>query len=397
MARNPSFRLVIGALLLSLAGCAVPYSASSEGKYHRADVDRLPFGAQTKPLMFCPVDPAIAPSTPHLDSPRLSPGDRMFLTLEDGEEFAGSYAVGTDGRLRIPYLPAIAVRGLLIEEARDLITETLVTEDMLTDAGARIGLVPQLWAAVQVNVSGAVFSPGVVVINDRTHVETRPDMKTRSGDFAPDRYFAAALRAAGGLRPDAALARATLIRDGRESTIDLRPMLDGSGASQPALLQGDRIAIPSVGYFQEQLARPSSLTPPGFRIYLSNLSIPSPSNAQSSIAGEATRLPTGSRLSHALASANCIGGTQTTNAHRSALLVTKNPITSEVTSHVYRVYEVTRYADDPANNPYLLPEDAVACFDSSVSVVRDLARGALDVLLPIEVLRRIQSGGFLYD
>ena len=81
-----------------------------------------------------------------------------------------------------------------------------------------------------------------------------------------------------------------------------------------------------------------------------------------------------------------------TNAHRSVLLVTRNPITEEVSSHVYRVYEVARHVDDPANNPYLMPEDAMACFDGPVTVARDLGRTALDILMPVQVLRAIQGG-----
>ena len=378
-----------------LTACALPYPATSNGLGHTPADGPLPFGAVLVEPRSCPAP--TMPLPPSASMLLLSPGDRVVLALEDGEEFAGSYAVGNDGHLRIPYLNPLPVRGLSIEEAERRLAQAMVDEGMLAANGARVSLEPQLWAAVRVYVSGAVFSPGPVVVNDRTHVEKRPDMKTRSGDFAPDRYLTAAVRAAGGARPDADLSRVRLIRGGFETSMDLRPLLDGLPVNEPPLLDGDRILIESVGGFQPALARPSALTAAGFRIYASNLSIPSPSNAQSAVAGEATRLPTGARLSHALASANCIGGTQMTNAHRSALLVTRNPITEEVSSHVYRVYEVTHHANDPANNPYLMPEDAVACFDSPVTVARDLGRTALDVLLPVQILRTIESGYIRHD
>lgn len=397
MHRRLSHWAALPGLISILAGCAAPYAASSDGLGRFTADGKLPFGAAL-------VSRDTAASPPHAvvhagqnALPLLSPGDRVVLSLEDGAEFTGSYAVGNDGRLRIPYMRPLLVRGLPIETAEERVAEAMIGEGLLARGGPRVSLEPQLWAAVKVSVSGAVFAPGPVIVNDRTHVETRPDLKTRSGDFAPDRYFAAALRAAGGLRPDADLTRALLTRDGVETTIDLRGLLDGTPVTEPPLLAGDQISIGSVGGFQAALARPSALTSPGFRIYVSNLSIPSPSNAQSAVAGEATRLPTGSRLSHALASANCIGGTQMTNAHRSALLVTRNPVSNEVTSHIYRVFDVTRYANDAGNNPYLMPEDAVACFDSSVSVARDLARTALDALLPVQVLRNIRRGGSIYD
>lgn len=390
---------LLALLPLALTACAVPYAATTDGLGRDADLSRLPFGARTSQGRLVA---AVAIEAPYeydlpLQLPLLSAGDRVALVLEDGEEFSGSYAVGLDGRLRIPYLPPVPVSGLTVEAARDQIAATFITEGILTPQASVVSLMPLLWAAVQVNVSGAVHAPGPVIVNDRTHVETRPDLKTRSGDLAPDRYLTAALRAAGGVRPDADIANTMLIRGGVKTRIDLRPLLNGLATSQPALLAGDRIDIPSVGYFQEALARPSAITSPGFRIYVSNLSIPSTSNAASAVAGEATRLPTGSRLSHALASANCIGGTQMTNAGRNALLVSRNPITRELTSHAYRVYDVTRNANDTRDNPYLLPEDAIACFDSSVTVARDLVRTVTDVLSPLEALRDIQRGDLWND
>ncbi len=390
---------LLALLPLALTACAVPYAATTDGLGRDAESSRLPFGAQTSQgrLVASAVNEVPYETNLQPALPLLSAGDRVALVLEDGEEFSGSYAVGLDGHLRIPYLPPVPVNGLTLEAARVRIADTFITEGILTPQAAVVSLVPLLWAAVQVNVSGAVNTPGPVIINDRTNVETRPDLKARSGDFAPDRYLTAALRAAGGVRPDADVANTWLIRDGVRSRIDLRPLLNGLATTQPALMAGDRIDIPSVGYFQEALARPSAITSPGFRIYISNLSIPAAGNAASAVAGEATRLPTGSRLSHALASANCIGGTQMTNAGRSALLVSRNPVTRELTSHAYRVYDVTRNANDTRNNPYLLPEDAIACFDSSVTVTRDLARTLVDVLSPLEVLRDIQRGDIWND
>ncbi|MBT8083280.1 MAG: polysaccharide export protein [Gammaproteobacteria bacterium] len=394
MQRFLAHRTAVLCLAAGLSGCAVPHLAASDGLGRDAADGPLPFGARVIERTATP-HVSDRSATPAL--PLLSPGDRIVLALPDGDEFAGSYAVGSDGHLRIPYMQPLSVRGLSVDAAEQRLAAAMVDEGLLAAGNARVSLEPQLWAAVKVHVAGAVFAAGPVMVNDRTHVETRPDMKTRSGDFAPDRYFAAAIRAAGGLRPDADLTHALLIRDGIETTIDLRPLLEGAPVDEPPLLDGDQVRIASVGRFQAALARPSALTPPGFRIYASNLSIPSPSNGQSGVTGEATRLPTGARLSHALASANCIGGTQMTNAHRSALLVTRDPVTQALSSHVYRVYDVTRHANDPANNPYLMPEDAVACFDGSVTVARDLARTALDALLPIQVLRSISNGYVRYD
>lgn len=399
MATRRNSLLLLLATVMLLPACALPLRATTDGLGNRAADERLPFGALTttatrSALLQIHAD---AWSSYEFEQPLLSPGDRVVLQLEDGDEFSGSYAVGIDGGLRIPYLAPLPVLGLTVDAARDKIAAAFIREGIFTVDGPRVSLMPLLWSSVEVHVAGAVNAPGSVIINDRTHVEHRPDMKVRSGDVAPDRYLTAALRAAGGVRADADITRVVLIRNGQRSSFDLRPLLDGTRTGQPALMAGDRIEIPSTGIFQESLARPSVLTAPGFRIYASNLSIPSPSNGQSAIAGEATRLPNGARLSHALASANCVGGTHLTNAARSVLLVSRNPITTEVTSHLYRVYDVTRHADDTVNNPYMLPEDAIACFDSSVTVSRDIARTALDYLSPFQILRNIQRGSIGYE
>lgn len=380
---------------LWISGCAMPYRAASQGLIEVRDT-RLPFGAQVIrtqqcPQLTLPLDTALS------DLPMLSPGDRVELALDDGQEFNGIYAVDNDGHVRVPYLGPIQAQGTTLEHFETRLQHSMVERGLLVADGPTISLVPRMWAAVKVNVSGAVFAPGPVVINDRTNAEVRPDMLPRSGDFTPDRYLSAALRAAGGLRPDANPQSVILIRGREHHVLDVSPLLDGKSIREPALLDGDQLIVSSVGHYQERLARPSAVTAPGFRIYVSNLSIPAPSNAQAAVAGDATRLPTGARLSHALASGNCIGGTQWTNAHRRALLVTRNPIDGRTTSHVYRVYDVTRLADDPVHNPYLLPEDAVACFDGPVPVVRDIAGTALDLLLPIQVLRNLGNRSLRYD
>ncbi len=391
--------LAILALPLILQGCALPYPAASDGLGYKAADERLPFGARTTPMLLREqrICAAEGEDDPGYDLPLLSPGDRLAVSLDDGAEFEGTYAVGIDGYLRLPYLSPVRVRGLDVETARQRLWERFVEEKVLVETGPEIGMVPILWAAVNVNVVGAVYSPGPVVINDRTNVEIRPDFLPESGDLASDRFVSAALRAAGGVRPDADLSNAVLIRDGKRFPLDLVPMLEGGNVRQRAMLEGDIIEVPSVGLFQEPLARPSAITAPGHRVFLSNLTIPAPSNAQSAIGNESTSLPTGSRLSHALTSANCIGGIHLTNAPRSALLVSRNPVTNEITSHLYRVYDVTRNADDTRHNPYIMPNDAIACFDSRNTQIRDFGKTVLDVALPIEVLRRVERGGIIYD
>jgi len=176
--------------------------------------------------------------------------------------------------------------------------------------------------------------------------------------------------------------------------VPLTKQFDGREVADVSLISGDRLIVGSTGVFQEPLARPSAFTSPGFRVYLSNLTTPAINNASSSVGRDSTRLPTGARLSHAIASANCFGGTPLINAARRVKYVTRNPLNQTVTTHVYNVEEVMQRADDSVHNPYLQPEDQLGCYESPVTILREAARTAYDLVAPavgVEVLRNAIS------
>ena len=120
------------------------------------------------------------------------------------------------------------------------------------------------------------------------------------------------------------------------------------------------------------LARPSRITPPGIRVYMSNLTRPATSNATSAIGDYSTKLPYGTRFLQGLVSANCVGGIQATNARRWAVLMSRNPITGESEVIARSIEDLVRRADRDDFNPVLLPNDAIACYDSHVTNARDI-------------------------
>jgi len=151
-------------------------------------------------------------------------------------------------------------------------------------------------------------------------------------------------------------------------------------------MSGDRIRVPGSGRFDRNLLAPSAITPPGIRVFLSNLSVPATGNAASAIGKNATSLPYGSRLLTAGVSANCVGGTQTTNAGRYLVLVRTDPLRGqeEVIERTLRDLLETPHRDEV--NPFLMPNDSVACYDSGVTNLRDIARTLGDLLLPLSLL-----------
>jgi hypothetical protein len=62
---------------------------------------------------------------------------------------------------------------------------------------------------------------------------------------------------------------------------------------------------------------------------------------------------------------NCVGGARATNADRSAVLFTRNPVTGESIVVSRRIEDPEARADRDDFNPYLMPGDALACYDSA--------------------------------
>ena len=173
---------------------------------------------------------------------------------------------------------------------------------------------------------------------------------------------------------DLVLTRIAVLRDGRRQEFDLTGLMFGGEAADVLLTEADQVEVASRGCFQIGLARPSPITMPGVRTFISNLTVPAASNASSAIGGhEATNFPYGIRFLQALVSGNCVGGTQSTNASRFGVLISSNPITGQTEVIERRVEDLVRRADREGYNPVILPNDAIACYDSPVTNLRDIA------------------------
>ncbi len=128
------------------------------------------------------------------------------------------------------------------------------------------------------------------------------------------------------------------------------------------------------------------ITPKGMRVFLSNLSETASNNANAAVGRFSSNLPYGARLLHAAASANCMGGASLSNSARKIVLASRNPFTGKTQVWERSIEELLRHPDRDTLNPYLMPNDAVACYDSDISNARSLARSILDILSPIKLL-----------
>ncbi|WP_076411087.1 polysaccharide biosynthesis/export family protein [Shewanella sp. UCD-KL12] len=317
---------------------------------------------------------------------KLSVGDKLDISILNGEEFSGEVEVNADGFIYLPYLAAINAQGLNIEQLKVSIMQQLLDEDLMLEGTIRLSITPLRWAPIEITVSGAIFEPGLHLINRKSETELKDDDHKHSGDQAAERSIPAALRASGGVSPDADLTMIRLVRGKESITLDLSGVMTGAKVPHFTLMANDHIHVPQKTTFDDELARPSQITAPGIRVFISNLTQPASSNSQSAVDTEATRFPYGTRLLTGVIGGNCVGGAQMTNASRHVLLITKNPLTKQVDVVERSIDGLIANSWRPLMNPVLLPGDGIACYDSTVTNIREIARTVTEVLLPATLL-----------
>lgn len=313
----------------------------------------------------------------------LSPGDLLRLEIVRGEGFEGDFVISPAGYLRLPHIGDIPAAGTTKNQLENSISRLLVSGGYFKSNFIQVSTSVLHWAPIQVSVSGAVFQSGDVLLNEKKADSDAALRLDAVGDFTLQRRLSAALFASAGVRPDADIRNVVLIRNGRRRVFDMTGALDGGPIEDPLLVAGDRVHVPSRGCFQAALARPSRITPPGIRVFMSNLTSPSRSNANSAIGDYATQLPYGTRFLQGLVSANCVGGIQATNARRWAVLISRNPMTGESEVVARSIEDLVRRADRDKFNPVLLPNDALACYDSHVTNVRDVLAMVSETAAPV--------------
>lgn len=323
----------------------------------------------------------------------LSPGDLIQLQIVRGEGFEGDFVISPIGYLRLPFIGDIPAAGTTVSQLQETIARLLVSGGYYQPNFVQVSIDVLHWAPIQVSISGAVFQSGDVLINERGATSDPAARIEASGDFTTQRRLSKALSAAAGVRPDADIRNVVLIRNGRRRVFDMTGAIDGGPIDDPLLVAGDRVHVPSRGCFQMALARPSRITPPGIRVYMSNLTRPAASNASSAIGEHATKLPYGTRFLQGLVSANCVGGIQATNARRWGVLISRNPVTGKSEVVARSIEDLVRRGDRDDFNPVLLPNDAIACYDSHVTNARDVIAMVSETVSP--ALNAALFGGFV--
>lgn len=154
----------------------------------------------------------------------------------------------------------------------------------------------------------------------------------------------------------------------------MRGVLQGRNITDVMLITGDEITVLSRDCFQEDLMQPSPLSPAGVSLYLSNLTQPAAGNAVSAIGQEVRQVPYGTRYLQAVIDTNCVGGARSTSANRSAVLFTRDPATDVSIAIERNIEDLLRRADRDDYDPYLLPDDSLVCYDSTVTNIAEIGR-----------------------
>lgn len=294
----------------------------------------------------------------------LSPADRVQITVTNGEEFSGEQIVRSDGTIQLPMIGSIQAAGFEESAVQEKISGAL--RKYIKDPQVNLRL--SAAGAITVNVNGAVYSPGPVVLTTQA-ITLADKTSTSSQDVSPVRTLAAAIRTAGGLRPQASK-MLTLTRNGTTRSIDVSGAFDNRGFENVALVSGDVIDVPSTDKIDETLLRPSQLTPVSLTINVAG-KLPNPGQLV---------LPIGARLVDGLAAAGA-GGGGITESNREAVLVRRDLQTGKLSSKVFAVDALT-------DGPPLMQGDTVVVREGTASNVMDALKGFLAPLSPLFFLFR---------
>jgi polysaccharide biosynthesis/export protein len=327
----------------------------------------------------------------------LSAGDRLRIQTPSDDQLpaestfrlSGLYEVNLDGTLQIPFLDPQPAAGLEAAQVEKRLAELLVQRGFFRAESLQLSVRVAQWAPVQVTVAGETFFPGRVLINvlpdssDNPFPRPRAAPLTQAGENPSERYLSAALRQAGGLKPSADIRNIRLIRGKQERVLDLSGIVTGQPVPDVPLVAGDQVIVPKLANLETALVRPSQVTPRTIQVLISNLTQPAARG------GQIVPMEYGTRFSQAVVVAGCVGGAKATNAKRRSTLVQTDRTTGVTRVLDRSVESLMRQSTNDADNPFLMPQDSVVCYDSRVTNATGVVRLLSDVLSPFFLIQRI--------
>lgn len=387
----------LSTVLVSVLGAAETLFAADLPTLPETDAEDAQVESELAPTLSVPattqIRPNAAPATLSQQRLPLSPGDRISLLIPGvgGEEFSGEYEVSFNGSLDLPFLAPVPVAGLVTTEVEARLRDVLVAEQYFQPGLLQLSVQALDYSPIQVAVTGAVFEPGRVLLSTDslvTSTNAEGEVIELPGDYPVERYLTSALKAIGGVRPTADVSQVQVLRGTESLVVDLSGVFSGSTVADFPLVAGDQVIVPDAGRFQEALIEPSQITPDSIDLYVSNVTEPGGGGVLDGTADiNVASFEYGTTLAQALVSARCVGGTPSTNANRRAILIQTNEDNGALTTSEYNVNDlIVDAAEFPDENPFLMPDDAIACYDSRTTNVRGILGTVVDFLNPVNLL-----------
>lgn len=319
----------------------------------------------------------------------LAAGDKVRVDVAgDDDLLSGDYAVQGDGTLALRGFKPLQIAGLTEQRLTDTLRSELAAAGLIRPLRAAVSVRVIESGGVPVSISGAVFAPGSVRPGER-NPETRVGQSEGSvtGDANAGRTLSAAIRAAAGVRPDADIGQIYLVRGGEYAVFDLTGWITGWSSQDPILAAGDRIIVPETNCFNPGLVRPTAITQPGILVFMSNLTKGAENNGGAGIGEQTGSLPYGTRMLEGLVAMNCVGGSYM-QSDRRAILLSRNPRNGQSIVIERNIEELVRSVNRDEANPFLMPGDALACYDSrwtnfreALGLVSDVANTATPAII----------------
>ena len=123
--------------------------------------------------------------------------------------------------MKLPLIDSIFAQGLAPTQLAEKIEIALIRARYFHAASLSVSVQLLKLAEIEVAVSGAVFEPGRVLINEKIPAQLLREKTIAAGDYSPTRMLSEALRGASGVRPDAKLDQVRLIRQGWQVEVEL--------------------------------------------------------------------------------------------------------------------------------------------------------------------------------
>jgi polysaccharide export outer membrane protein len=98
--------------------------------------------------------------------------------------------------------------------------------------------------------------------------------------------------------------------------------------------------------------------------------------------GQIVKLEYGTRLSQAVIAAGCAGGSRSTNARRKVAIIRTDRLTGATSAVDRPVERLINHASNDEDNPFLMPQDGVVCYDSKVTNISSILRAVGTIFIP---------------